>query len=94
MQASQQDVAGTVIDGTVMCQSSVSLTSLCTQLWLASISDKAVACCSCALAVWDLAHSAGAVPVDLNACGADFAVGAGLHASRGPVKHGYIFVWC
>lgn len=28
-----------------------------------------------ALAVWDLSHSTGALPVDLNAAGADFAVG-------------------
>ncbi len=28
------------------------------------------------LCVWDLAHSAGAVPVDLNGAGADFSVGS------------------
>lgn len=58
---------------------------------MASITEKTH--CVGAISIWDLCHSAGALEVELNACGVDFAIGCTYkYLNGGPGSPAYIFM--
>ena len=80
------------IDDTIACVSITQVNYKTGRLLdMAAITAKAHACG--VLTIWDLCHSAGALPVDLNACNADFAVGCTYkYLNGGPGSPAFIFV--
>jgi kynureninase len=89
--AGPDDLRATLDERTALvCLSHVNYRSAA-RLDLAAVTKLAHECG--ALVLWDLSHSAGAVPVGLDAAGVDFAVGCTYkYLNAGPGAPGYLYV--